>query len=35
MEGDLYIKENGRQSQLFGKWKATSIIWKMEDNLNL
>ena len=24
----------GRRPQLFGKWKTTSIIWKMEDDLN-
>ena len=24
----------GRRSQFLGKWKTTSIIWKMEDDLN-
>ena len=24
----------GRRPQLFGKWKMTSIFWKMEDDLN-
>ena len=35
MEDNLNSLENGRRPQLFGKWKTTSIIWKMEDDLNL
>ena len=43
MEDDLNILENGRrlqnlangrQLQYFGKWKATTISWLMEDDDN-
>jgi hypothetical protein len=30
-----YIRiQIGRRPELFGKWKTTSIFWKMEDNLH-
>ena len=44
MEDNLNYVENVRWSQLFGKWKTTSIIskqkmtqlfWQMEDDLNI
>ena len=35
MEDDLNKLENGRRPQFFGKWKMTSMFWKMEYNLNL
>jgi hypothetical protein len=31
----LYKPNLGRQSPLFGKWKTTSNLLKMEDDLNL
>ena len=34
MEDDLNMLENGRRPKYFGKWKATSIFWKIEDNIN-
>jgi hypothetical protein len=30
MEDNLNILANGRRPKLFGKWKTTSICWKME-----
>jgi hypothetical protein len=34
MEEDRNILENGKQPQYFGKWKTTSIFWRLEDDLN-
>jgi DICT domain-containing protein len=34
MEDDLNFFLNGRRPQFFFKWKTTSILLKMEDNLN-
>jgi hypothetical protein len=33
MEDDLNFFENGRRPHFFFKWKTTSIILKMEDDL--
>jgi hypothetical protein len=35
MEDDLNIFENGRRPQSFFKWKTTSILLKMEEDLIL
>ena len=35
MADDLDILENGKRPQDFGNWKTTSILWKIEDNLNI
>ena len=34
MEDDFNILANGRRSQYFGKWKTTSIILQMEDDID-
>jgi hypothetical protein len=35
-EDDLnFISSNGRLPQYFGRWKTTSILWKMEDNFKI
>ena len=31
----FYILANGRRPQFIGRWKMASILWKMEDNLNI
>ena len=33
LEDDLNFLVNGRQLQLFGNWKTTSFVWKLEDDL--
>ena len=33
LEDDLNFLANERQPQFFGKWKTTSILWTMEDDL--
>ena len=33
LEDDLNFLANGIQSQYFGKWKTTSIFWKIEYDL--
>jgi hypothetical protein len=35
MEDNLNILANDRRPQYFGKWKTTSIVWQMEDHLNI
>ena len=35
MENDLNFKANGRQPQFLGKWKTTSSLRLMEDDLIL
>ena len=35
MEDNLDILVNGGRPQYFGKWKATSIFWEMENDLNI
>ena len=35
LEDDLNFFANGSRPQFFGKWKTTSLFWKMEDDLNL
>ena len=44
MEDDLYFFQvedilnflvNERRPQYFGKWKTASILWQMEDDLNI
>ena len=32
---NLNILENRRRRQYFGKQKTTSILWKMEDDINV
>ena len=34
MVDEIDIVANVRRPQYFPQWKVTSIIWKMEDNLN-
>ena len=33
LEDNLNFLANGRHPQYFGKWKTTSIFWKIEDDL--
>jgi hypothetical protein len=35
MEDILNFWVNERRPQYFGKWKTTSILWQMEDDLNI
>jgi hypothetical protein len=35
MKDDINILANERRPQYFGKWRTTSIFWRMEDNLDI
>jgi hypothetical protein len=35
MEDNLNILVKRRRPQYFGKWKTTSVLWQMDDDLNI